>query len=178
VTLDGLGDLGALKPEDVVKETQKRSIAWFTHTLTLLATISTTKDKLSFERATLKEMQAAFAPAAPSLVVVKVPAFDSPDVAKATPAKLASFAGMKHAKASGGTPTSSAKTAGGEAVAEVKADSTTGGAEKKLEGAAAATADKRLEGKKTDSKKTEADATANPKKAGAKPQGKSDEKKK
>jgi hypothetical protein len=182
VTLDGLGDLGALKPEDVVKETQKRSIAWFTHTLTLLATISMTKDKLSFERATLKEMQAAFAPAAPSLVVVKVPAYDSPDIAKASPAKLVTFAGMKHAKATGAAPATAETKAGGETGVEAKVESETladdtkkldpKAADKKLDPKAAA--DKKHD-PKAEEKKTEAEA---PKKAGTKPQGKSDAKKK
>jgi hypothetical protein len=187
VTLDGLGDLGAVKPEDVVKETQRRAIGWFTHTLTLLATISMTKDKLSFERATLKEMQAAFAPAAPSLVVVKVPAFDSPDVAKATPAKLASFAGMKHAKASGGAPATAAN--GGDAGVDAKAESETAAVDKKLDPKASADGKKHdpkaaAEGKKPDAKaasaekKTDSEAAAADKKAGAKPQGKSDAKKK
>jgi hypothetical protein len=108
VTLDGLGDIGALQPSDVVKQTATRSIAWFTHTLTLLAVISTTKDKITFERDTLSQMQAAFAPAAPSLVVVKIPAFDSPEVTKAAPAKLASVAAMKRAKASGAAGAGSA----------------------------------------------------------------------
>ena len=110
ITLDGLGDVGALQPSDVVKETVRRSVAWFTHTLTLLATISSTKDKIGFERDTLLQMQAAFAPAAPSLVVVKVPAFDSPEVTKAAPAKLESVVAAKRAKAkASGTASPAAK---------------------------------------------------------------------
>jgi hypothetical protein len=142
ITLDGLGDVGGLKPDDVVKETVRRSVAWFTHTLTLLATISTTKEKLTFERQTLNEMQAAFAPAAPSVVAVKIPAFDSPEVSKAAPAKLLSFAGMKHARASGGGPAEGAKTLAATksevdtqdaVVAEAKTAGVVG--EKKIEGA-------------------------------------------
>jgi hypothetical protein len=102
VTVDGLGDIGALNPVEVVKLTITRSVAWFTHTLTLLATISTTKDRINFERETLSEMQAAFAPAAPGLVVVKIPAYDSPDVTKATPAKSVSLVTLKREKAHGG----------------------------------------------------------------------------
>jgi len=120
VSLDGLGDIGALKPADVIKLTATRSIAWFTHTLTLLATIAMTKDRITFERATLTQMQTAFAPAAPSLVVVKIPAFDSPDVTRAAPAKLASLVQMKREKAAGGGFSSPSATAGGDASAEAK----------------------------------------------------------
>jgi hypothetical protein len=110
ITLDGLGDVGALQPAEVIKQTVTRSVAWFAHTLTLLATISSTKDKISFERETLIQMQTAFAPAAPSLVVVKVPAFDSPDVLRAAPVKLGSIAALKRAKskASASAPASAA----------------------------------------------------------------------
>jgi hypothetical protein len=111
VTLDGLGDVGGLKPADVVKQTTTRSIAWFTHTITLLATISSTKDKINFERETLSQMQSAFAPAAPKLVVVKVPAFDSPEVTKAMPTKLLSVAAMKRAKVSGAASAPAAEPA-------------------------------------------------------------------
>jgi hypothetical protein len=104
ITLDGLGDVGALNPAEIVKKTATRSIAWFTHTLTLLATIATTKDRINFERETLTQMQAAFAPAAPSLVVVKIPAFDSPEVIKAAPAKSVSLVAAKRAKAAGPGP--------------------------------------------------------------------------
>lgn len=112
ITLDGLGDVGSLQPAEVVKQTVTRSLAWFTHTLTLLATISSTKDKIGFERDTLLQMQTAFAPAAPSLVVVKVPAFDSPDVVRAAPSKLGSIVAMKRAKAKGSAPPVVAAAAG------------------------------------------------------------------
>lgn len=111
ITLDGLGDVGSLRPAEVVKQTVTRSIAWFTHTLTLLATIASTKDKIGFERDTLLQMQAAFAPAAPSLVVVKVPAFDSPEVTRAAPAKLGSLVALKRAKANAATPPPAAPAA-------------------------------------------------------------------
>jgi hypothetical protein len=113
ITLDGLGDVGSLQPAEVIKQTVTRSVAWFTHTLTLLATISSTKDKIGFERATLLQMQTAFAPAAPSLVVVKVPAFDSPEVKSAAPAKLGSIVSMKRAKAKGGAAAPESKAAPG-----------------------------------------------------------------
>jgi hypothetical protein len=162
VTIDGLGDVGALKPADVVKQTTTRSIAWFTHTLTLLATISMTKDKLSFERATLSQMQAAFAPAAPALVVVKIPAFDSPDIAKAAPAKLVSFAGMKHAKLSGGGPEAAAKTPAAPApVVEEKVEVK----------APAEAAGEKIAGEKAGGDKT-GEAKAGEKKAGVKPAAK------
>ena len=104
VTLDGLGDVGALQPAEVIKRTATRSMAWFTHTLTLLATIATTKDRINFERETLTQMQAAFAPAAPSLVIVKIPAYDSPEVTKATPSKSVSLVSLKRAKLSAAAP--------------------------------------------------------------------------
>lgn len=119
ITLDGLGDVGSLQPADVVKETVRRSVAWFSHTLTLLATISSTKDKIGFERDTLLQMQASFAPAAPSLVVVKVPAFDSPEVTKAAPAKLDSLVATKRAKAKASAPASAASPAA-KAAADAK----------------------------------------------------------
>jgi hypothetical protein len=117
VTLEGLGDLGSLKPADVIKDTARRSIAWFTHTLTLLATISTTKDKINFERDTLLQMQAAFAPAAPTLVVVKIPAFDSPQVTQAAPAKLQSLAAVKRARVTGASAAPAAPAPVGAAAA-------------------------------------------------------------
>ncbi len=100
VGLDGLGDIGALKPADVITETTKRSVKWFTHTLTLLGTISSTKETLSFERDVLNEMNTVFAPSAPGIVVVKIPAFDSPEVAAAAPAPAGSIslAAKIHAK--------------------------------------------------------------------------------
>ena len=130
VTLDGLGDLGNLSPADIIKVTATRSIAWFTHTLTLLATIATTKDHINFERETLSQMQAAFASAAPGLVVVKIPAFDSPDVTAAAPAKSVSLVALKRAKLHGGgfgANVDATGTAGAASVAEnVKAPRTPG----------------------------------------------------
>jgi len=111
IELEGLGDVGALNPAEVVKQTAVRSIAWFTHTLTLLATIASTKDRITFERETLVQMQAAFASAAPALVVVKLPAFDSPEVTKATPAKSVSLAALKHEKRGGAPSGASARSA-------------------------------------------------------------------
>jgi hypothetical protein len=143
ITLDGLGDVGSLQPSDVVKETTRRSVAWFTHTLTLLATISSTKDKIGFERDTLQQMQAAFAPAAPSLVVVKVPAFDSPEVTKAAPAKLDSLAATKRAKAKASPSASAVAPEAKAAEEEKKSDDKKAGATKPAE-----------EEKKKDEKKT------------------------
>jgi hypothetical protein len=116
VTLDGLGDVGNLSPADIIKVTATRSIAWFTHTLTLLATIATTKDHINFERETLSQMQAAFASAAPGLVVVKIPAFDSPDVTSAAPAKSVSLVALKRAKLHGGGFTTNVDTSVAENV--------------------------------------------------------------
>ncbi len=104
VSLDGLGDLGNLKPADVVAETTKRSIHWFTHTLTLLGTIASTNSSLTFEREVLSQMQSAWASAAPTLVVVKIPSFDSPEVMSATPAASVSLAARVHAKSVAAAP--------------------------------------------------------------------------
>jgi hypothetical protein len=144
ITLDGLGDVGSLQPADVVKETTRRSVAWFTHTLTLLATISSTKDKIGFEKDTLKQMQQAFAPAAPSLVVVKVPAFDSPEVTKAAPAKLGSLVSMKRAKAKATAPASGAATEAKLAAEEEKKKD-----DKKASSTKPAEEEKKKEDKKT-----------------------------
>jgi hypothetical protein len=104
VGLDGLGDVGALKPADVITETTKRSVHWFTHTLTLLGTIASTNESLGFEKEVLTQMQAAFAPAAPAIVVVKIPAFDSPEVTAAVAAPNVSLAAKVHAKAVASAP--------------------------------------------------------------------------
>jgi len=98
VSLDGLGDIGALKPAEVITETTKRAVKWFTHTLTLLGTISSTKETLTFEREVLGQMQSAFAPSGPAIVVVKIPAFDSPEVTAAVAAPSVSLAARVHAK--------------------------------------------------------------------------------
>jgi hypothetical protein len=120
VGLDGLGDLGALKPADVITETTKRSVHWFTHTLTLLGTISSTKESLNFERETLNQMAAAFAPSGPAVIVVKIPAFDSPEVTAAVAAPSISLAAKVHAKAAASAPPPAA-------TASVTVDATAGG---------------------------------------------------
>jgi hypothetical protein len=173
VTIDGMGDLGALKPADVVTETATRSIAWFTHAVTLLGTIASTKDKISFERETLSQMQAAFAPAAPALVVVKVPAFDSPEVTKAKPVKLASLAGMKRAK-TGAAPAASAEPAA-SAPAEVGAEVKTASAEKGDKAEKAEKAEKTDKAEKSDKTDKKADKKAD--KKTAKPPAKEEKKK-
>jgi hypothetical protein len=179
ITLDGLGNVGGLKPEDITSETVKRSIAWFKHALTLLGTISTTKDKLTFERQTLTEMQAAFAPAAPSLVAVKVPAFDSPEVAQAAPAKLLTLAGMKYARLSGAQPAAGAKAApatGSEAGKKVELKGTVdvAGLQNAARKPTGAAADK----KEADRKDAEKKPGAAESKPGSKPAAKDPPKKK
>ena len=114
IGIDGLGDVGNLSVADVITETTKRSVHWFTHTLTLLGTISNTKDTLTFEREVLNQMASAFAPAAPSIVVVKIPAFDSPEVTAAVAAPSISLAAGVHAKVAAkvaATAAANAKTA-------------------------------------------------------------------
>ena len=114
IGIDGLGDVGNLSVADVITETTKRSVHWFTHTLTLLGTISNTKDTLTFEREVLNQMASAFAPAAPSIVVVKIPAFDSPEVTAAVAAPSISLAAGIHAKVAAkvaATAAANAKTA-------------------------------------------------------------------
>jgi hypothetical protein len=122
ITLDGLGDVGSLQPAEVIKQTVTRSLAWFTHTLSLLAVISSTKDRIGWERDILTKMQVAFAPAAPNVVAVKVPKFDSPDVMQAPAAKLGSLASMKGGKVSAHAGVAGAVAAPAGAAAKVGED--------------------------------------------------------
>jgi len=122
VSLDGLGDIGALKPADVITETTKRSVHWFTHTLTLLGTISNTNDTLGFEREVLGQMQSAFAPSGPAIIVVKIPAFDSPEVTAAAPGASISLAARVHAKAAASAPPPAAPAVAASVTVDAKVD--------------------------------------------------------
>jgi hypothetical protein len=94
VGVDGLGDLGSLSVTDATKQIVVRSGAWAVHAMTLLGTISSTKNTINFERDVLSQLQTAWAPAAGSVVVVfKVPEATSPEVMAAVAAPHISVGG-------------------------------------------------------------------------------------
>jgi len=64
VSIGGLGpkDLGSLQMDSLTRETMSRTASWVTHATTLLATIDSTKDALSFETDTLTQIMAGIAP--------------------------------------------------------------------------------------------------------------------
>jgi hypothetical protein len=85
-------DLGSLNMGDLVKETVTRSGKWFVHALTLPAAINSTENAVSFEHDVLRAINAGFNPPAAGMVlVVEIPAADSPLVMSAAPAAHLSF---------------------------------------------------------------------------------------
>jgi len=95
VALNGIGpkEMAQLSIADVTSETISRTGKWLGHATTLLGAVSSTKEELSFEHDVLAGLQAGFAPAASSAVVlVKIPAPDSPEVMAAIPAVHVSIA--------------------------------------------------------------------------------------
>jgi hypothetical protein len=86
ITLAGLSpaDIGRLDMGAVTKEVISRSSKWAVHALTLLGTVNSTKETISFEHDVLAEILAGFDPSATSNVTaVTIPAADSPAVAGA-----------------------------------------------------------------------------------------------
>lgn len=87
VTLNGLepGDLGKLSMGDLTTQTLDRSKKWVVHVVTLLGTVSSTKDTLSFEEDTLDALLDGFAAGGWKRADgPKLPAWDDPKVASAT----------------------------------------------------------------------------------------------
>jgi len=108
VTLSGLGsaDLGNVDMGDLTKEVIGRSTKWLLHATTLLGTIDSTKQTLNFEHDVLSEIMAGFNPPAAqsATFIVKIPAFDSPEVTGATPAAHISLVSVKARAAKASAP--------------------------------------------------------------------------
>jgi hypothetical protein len=121
IGVDGLGDVGNLKPADVVTETVKRSVKWTTHAMTLLGTVSSTKHAINFERDVLSQMATAFnPPGAPAVVVFKVPAMNSPEVMAAVAAPHVSLAAKAKVAAAPAVADSGANAKGSAKGAKAK----------------------------------------------------------
>ena len=93
ITLAGIdpAELGQLSVEDLTKEVVARSGKWVVHALTLLGTVDSTKQALSFDHDVLAGLMTAWgrSPDAARDLVKPIPAADSPMVASATPAPRA-----------------------------------------------------------------------------------------
>jgi len=120
VTINGLspGDLGKLSLGDLTTQTLDRSKKWVVHVVTLLATVSSTQEQLSFEQDTLDALLDGFAsggwkrPDAP-----KLPGWDDAKVGAAV-AKV-----RRHVTAS--TKVGVAEAQGGKGTKATKATRTT-----------------------------------------------------
>jgi hypothetical protein len=114
ITLGGVspGDIGGLDVGDLTKEVITRSGKWVLHATTLLGTINATKERLGFEHDVLSEIQAGFTPPASgtAALVFKVPGFDSPEVASATPSAHISLVARAHVGVSQTKVTAAATT--------------------------------------------------------------------
>lgn len=91
LTLNGLSqdDLGTLSMGDLTTEAISRTKKWVGHALTIIAAVSSTKDKLSFEEDTLDALLDGFTAGGwKKTAAATIPAGDDPKVASATPAKL------------------------------------------------------------------------------------------
>lgn len=90
VVLNGIGpnEMGQLNMADVTKETISRTTKWVAHATTLLGSVASTKEALSFEHDVLAGLQAGFAPppSGGATFLVRIPAPDSAEVMAAVPA--------------------------------------------------------------------------------------------
>ena len=107
VTLAGLSpsDLGALSMTDLTKEVVVRSGKWVVHAVTLLGTVSSTKDRLVFQESVLNELLGGLGGSATTATLIPAP--DSPEVTAATAATLPSP--KAHKREAQGAPTAAAK---------------------------------------------------------------------
>jgi hypothetical protein len=90
LTLNGLSpdDLGKLSLGDLTKETLSRTTKWVGHAVTILASVSSTKDRLSFEQDTLDALLDGFTASGwKRSAAATIPGSDDPKVASATAAK-------------------------------------------------------------------------------------------
>jgi hypothetical protein len=105
ITLAGIdpGDLGQLDMGDLTKEVISRSGKWVVHAMTLLGTVNSTKEMLSFEHDALAGIMAGWAPPAAGVtLVIKIPAASSPEVMAAVAAPHVSLSAKAHAGPVGG----------------------------------------------------------------------------
>jgi hypothetical protein len=135
VTINGLspGDLGKLSLGDVTTQTLDRSKKWVVHVVTLLGTVSSTQEQLSFEQDTLDALLDGFTsggwkrPDAP-----KLPAWDDAKVGTAVAkahtrvgtSPKAGVAETQGSKGGKGTKTAAVKTATTKRVDKTPAPST------------------------------------------------------
>jgi hypothetical protein len=144
VTLAGLEpkDLGAVKMDELTKETVVRTSKWALHAVGLLGAVSATKQSLAFETHVLTQIMDGFAPAGGvDALAVKVPMLDG--TGAVTGGAVAGVAGAALDKKLPGVPS--------EGVAVAALDKKVPGLDKKaagLSGARAATAalDKKVPG--------------------------------
>ncbi|HEY1691137.1 MAG TPA: hypothetical protein VGG39_03195 [Polyangiaceae bacterium] len=90
LTLNGLGqdDLGKLSLGDLTKEAVSRTTTWVGHAVTIIGSVSSTKDKLSFEEDTLDALLDGFAAGGwKKTAAATIPGSDDPKVASAAAAK-------------------------------------------------------------------------------------------
>jgi hypothetical protein len=127
LTLNGLSpdDLGKLSMGDLTKEAVSRTTKWVGHAVTIIAAVSSTKDKLSFEEDTLDALLDGFAAGGwKKTAAVTIPGGDDPKVASATAAK-------PHARrAAKAAPAAKMGVAEAQAKADAAATTTPGKTEK------------------------------------------------
>lgn len=90
LTLNGLSqdDLGTMSLGDLTTEAISRTKKWVGHALAIIAAVSSTKDRLSFEQDTLDALLDGFTASGwKKTAAATIPAGDDPKVASATPAK-------------------------------------------------------------------------------------------
>ncbi|HEX8794119.1 MAG TPA: hypothetical protein VF765_24420 [Polyangiaceae bacterium] len=90
LTLNGLSqdDLGTMSMGDLTTEAISRTKKWVGHALAIIAAVSSTKDRLSFEQDTLDALLDGFTAGGwKKTAAATIPAGDDPKVASATPAK-------------------------------------------------------------------------------------------
>ena len=90
LTLNCLGqdDLGKLSLGDLTKVAVSRTTTWVGHAITLIAAVSSTNDRLSFEQDTLDALLDGFAASGwKKTAAASIPGGDDPKVASATAAK-------------------------------------------------------------------------------------------
>jgi prefoldin subunit 5 len=116
VTINGLepGDLGKLSLGDLTTQTLDRSKKWVVHVVTLLGTVSSTRETLSFEQDALDALLDGFAAGGWKRTdLAKLPAWDDPKVASAQArVHTRGGAGVAEAQAKGAKVGKSTKTAG------------------------------------------------------------------
>ncbi len=122
LTLNGLSqdDLGKMSMGDLTTEAISRTKKWVGHALAIIAAVSSTKDRLSFEEDTLDALIDGFTAGGwKATVAATIPAGDDPKVASATPAKP-----RAHKAVAAKVGVAEAQSAKADAPAPTKTDST------------------------------------------------------